>query len=54
MILLLCLIVGVLSLTWFIEEYPEEELEIRRLVKQSCENENNRTRHRSAAYTKCR
>ncbi len=53
MILLLFLIIGCLLLTWFLEEYPEEELEIRRLVKQSRENERRRMRHRSATYIKC-
>lgn len=48
MIFLLCLMIGGLLLTWFLEDYPwEEELEIRRLVKESRKNERIRMMHRN-------
>lgn len=52
MIFLLCLMIGGL-LTWFLEEYPwEEELEMRRLIKESRENERKRVMHRKS-YGQC-
>lgn len=49
MIFLLCLMIGGLLLTWFLEEYPwEEELEMRRLIKESRENERRRMMHRKS------
>lgn len=54
MIFILCLMIGGMLLTWFLEEYLwEEELEMRRMIKQSRENERRRQRHRGAVYTKC-
>lgn len=54
MIFMVCLLFGALLLTWFYEDYPwEDELNIRRLIKQSRENERRRMRHRSTAYTQC-
>lgn len=54
MIFLLIVIFGGMLLTWYIEEGSwEEELEMRRLIKQSRENERRRMRHRGTAYTQC-
>ncbi len=54
MIFILCVMFGGLLLTWFLEDFPwEEELEMRRLIKQSRENERRRMRHRGTAYTQC-
>lgn len=53
MIFLLCLMIGGLLLTWFLEEYPwEEELEIQHLIKKSRENERKRMMHRKS-YSQC-
>lgn len=49
MIFLLCLMIGGLLLTWFLEDYIwEEELEMRRLVKESRKNERRRMMHRNS------
>lgn len=54
MIFILCVMFGGLLLTLFLEDFPwEEELEMRRLIKQSRENERRRMRHRGTAYTQC-
>lgn len=54
MIFILCVMIGGLLLTWLLEDFAwEEELEMRRLVKQSRENERRRMRHRRTAYTQC-
>lgn len=54
MIFLLCLVVGSAIVLWFLEECPlEGALEMRRLVKQSYDNERKRRMHRSPAYTRC-
>lgn len=54
MIFILCVMFGGLLLTWFLEDFPwEEELEIRRLIKQSRDNERQRMRYRGTAYTQC-
>lgn len=54
MIFLLIVIFGGMLLTWYIEEGSwEEELEMRRLIKQSRENERRRMRHRGTAYIQC-
>lgn len=53
MIFLLCLMIGGLLLTWFLENYPwEEKLEMRRLVKESHKNERRRMAHRNS-YCQC-
>ena len=54
MIFILCVMFGGLLLTWVLEDFPwEEELEIRRLIKQSRDNERQRMRYRGTAYTQC-
>ena len=53
MIFLLCLMIGGLLLTWFLENYPwEEELEMRQLIKESRENERRRMMRRNS-YGQC-
>ena len=53
MIFLLCLMIGGLLLTWFLEDYPwKEELEMRRLIKESRENERRRMIRRNS-YGQC-
>lgn len=53
MIFLLCLMIGGLLLTWFLEDYPfEEKREMRRLVKESRKNESRRMMHRNS-YCQC-
>lgn len=54
MIFLLIVIFGGLFLTWYLEECPwEEKREIKRLIRESRENERRRMRHRGTAYTRC-
>lgn len=53
MIFLLCLTIGGLLLIWFLDDYLlEEELEMRRLIKESHENERRRMMHRNS-YAQC-
>lgn len=50
---LLCLTIGGLLRIWFFEDYPwEEELEMRRIVKESRKNERRRMMHRNS-YCRC-
>lgn len=54
MIFLIGLMFACLFLLLWLEKVPwEDELEIRRLIKQSRENERRRARHRKTAYTQC-
>lgn len=49
MIFLLCLMIGGLLLTWFLEGYPwKEELEMHQLIKESRENERRRMMRRNS------
>lgn len=53
MIFLLCLMIGGMLLTWFLEDYPyKEELEMRQLIKESRENERRRMMRRNS-YGQC-
>lgn len=53
MIFLLCLMIGGALLIWFLEgSLLEEELELRRLIKESRENELRRMMHRKF-YGQC-
>lgn len=52
MIFLIGLMFACLFLLLWLEKVPwEDELEIRRLIKQNCENEKLRMRHRRSACT---
>ena len=54
MIFLIVIIFAGLFLTWYIEETPwEEKHMIKRLIRQSYENERRRRLHRGTAYTQC-
>lgn len=54
MIFLIGLMFACLFLLLWLEKVPwEDELEIRRLIKQNRENERQRARHRKTAYTQC-
>lgn len=54
MIFLIVVIFAGLFLTWYIEEAPfEEKRMIKRLIRQSYENERRRRLRRGTAYTQC-